>query len=432
MFYSKFPEFWAEQVKVICSHAKQQFRPNARFIFLASYNPKSNGPQGAVSTPTSFASDFGAWFLAFTIEELGKILKQSGSTMFAQDVDFQPSVIEFIHTMTGGHVGINIIALQTLTDLIKQKIQEESALQSEDITGLYLSTEFRNKLMTARMRLDDLRFSPGEASKIRYILCRRDRRCTWIDAKTSPHGTFEELDALVKRCIVQKLDSKPQNDHSPVGFASPVLASIFCQRVFPVQTEGTLPFLGNDIDSFIDHVVTNFSYDILSNTLSTGAGNLVYERAMQMEFYRCAVPALGNPNSCSPDVGYRYGAGGWLDFYVNEKKQWAIELLRNNVDLCSHLERFDGRYAKIPMKAVVLLNFVELHTGNVLDLAHKIPDPELREKETRVYWTPKNGDTTIAILKLNQTPQILNFARPADAIMLEMKENMRLAFIQDG
>ena len=149
-------------MKFICSVHEKNTRPNARFIFLASFNHESDH---AHETPCNFEADFGASFLAFTFEELEKILKQSESTMFVPPVDFQTPVIRFIYTMTGGHVGTNIVALQTLTDLNKRTLQEKSVLRLEDITGIYLSTEFRNKLMSTRIRLADLEFSTGKPLK---------------------------------------------------------------------------------------------------------------------------------------------------------------------------------------------------------------------------------------------------------------------------
>ena len=132
-----------------------------------------------------------------------------------------------------------------------------------------------------------------------------------------------------------------------------------------------------------------------------------------MEFYRCAIPALFYASSCCPDVDYRYGAGRWLDFYVSGRKQWGIELLRNDIDLHRHHERNDNVYANISMKAFVSLNFVELHSGTVVDKL-KFHDPALRKNETRVYWTPKNENTTVAILRSNQSLKNANFARPAN------------------
>ncbi len=66
-----------------------------------------------------------------------------------------------------------------------------------------------------------------------------------------------------------------------------------------------------------------------------------------MEFYRAAASLLSSKQMISPDVGYVFGSNGYLDFYVNGKLQWGIELLREGQKEKEHSDRFKkgGAYA---------------------------------------------------------------------------------------
>src|SRR6202012_2874523 len=56
------------------------------------------------------------------------------------------------------------------------------------------------------------------------------------------------------------------------------------------------------------------------------------------------------------------GARGHLDFYINGKLQWGVELARNwdAAELLEHVGRFSGRgkYRHIPLKAKRVVNVI--------------------------------------------------------------------------
>ncbi|POG82846.1 hypothetical protein GLOIN_2v1494244 [Rhizophagus irregularis DAOM 181602=DAOM 197198] len=49
----------------------------------------------------------------------------------------------------------------------------------------------------------------------------------------------------------------------------------------------------------------------------------------KMEFYRSSMLVLPVDIFAAVDVGAIYRSKGYLDFYINDKRNWAIELLRD-------------------------------------------------------------------------------------------------------
>ena len=78
-----------------------------------------------------------------------------------------------------------------------------------------------------------------------------------------------------------------------------------------------------------------------------------------MEWYRTAKSVIPKDTTISPDVRHIFGSNGFLDFYVDGKYGWGIELLREGRRLGDHAKRFDqdGEYKTIPMNEWVVIDF---------------------------------------------------------------------------
>ena len=72
--------------------------------------------------------------------------------------------------------------------------------------------------------------------------------------------------------------------------------------------------------------------------------------------------------SLSADVGRAFNSEGYIDFYVNGEYKLGIELLRDNIALPEHTQRFTGEtkpdgtvipgtYRNIPFKEYMIINF---------------------------------------------------------------------------
>ncbi|GBC04610.1 hypothetical protein RclHR1_05780001 [Rhizophagus clarus] len=77
-----------------------------------------------------------------------------------------------------------------------------------------------------------------------------------------------------------------------------------------------------------------------------GTDGWLLERIWQMEFYRAATQVLPAHIFISPDVGTYWGSKGYVDFFVNDGRSWAIELLWDSASASDHKCRFESIYKR--------------------------------------------------------------------------------------
>lgn len=108
-----------------------------------------------------------------------------------------------------------------------------------------------------------------------------------------------------------------------------------------------------DLKTFLFDTFSVMNPKLLNNSSGVGKDNRLLERTWQMEFYRAATQVLPNSVYISPDVGAKFESNGFVDFYVDDGHNWAIELLRDGDKAQNHEDRFkqDGTYSKIVEKA---------------------------------------------------------------------------------
>ncbi|CAG8706072.1 36548_t:CDS:2, partial [Racocetra persica] len=89
------------------------------------------------------------------------------------------------------------------------------------------------------------------------------------------------------------------------------------------------------------------------------------ERQWQIEWLLAATSAVPTGNSINPDVGQVYGTPGYLDFYINGKLNWGVELMREGKKMADHIDRFgnEGRNKNIPFDRWAIIDF--RHNSNV-------------------------------------------------------------------
>jgi hypothetical protein len=155
-----------------------------------------------------------------------------------------------------------------------------------------------------------------------------------------------------------------------LDFAAPFLRSLFVtERYGSTIRPTTAP---ETLEEFLIATFTVMNPVALQGSLATGSDGRLLERAWQMEFYRAATQVLPRDIFISPDVGSCFGVDGFLDFYVDDGRKWAIELLRDGEGVSSHLDRFGmgGLY-----DAIVAVS----NAWVVID----IRNPDLRPPRTR-------------------------------------------------
>jgi hypothetical protein len=127
-----------------------------------------------------------------------------------------------------------------------------------------------------------------------------------------------------------------------LDFASPYLRALYLQRRWGSTTRPTIP--PKDFKSFLCGTFRNMNAKAIQNV---GTDGRLLERAWQMEFYRAATQVLPLDTFISPDVGTYWGSKGYLDFFVDDGRSWAIELLRDGENASGHKSRFEGIYKPI-------------------------------------------------------------------------------------
>lgn len=101
-----------------------------------------------------------------------------------------------------------------------------------------------------------------------------------------------------------------------------------------------------DIDEWILQVLRTFEPDRLKNLNSAGADGFPKEGMLQHQFWRGACLCLPLEYPIAAEVSriaeHDRAITGEVDFWINSKLQWAVELLRQGSDKGEHLGRFEG------------------------------------------------------------------------------------------
>jgi len=90
-------------------------------------------------------------------------------------------------------------------------------------------------------------------------------------------------------------------------------------------------------------------------------GDFPLEGAIQHMFWKAASECIPSSYHLAAEVSKAYGGAvdGRLDFWVNSKLQWAIELVRDGDRQQEHLDRFgvDGKYFSLKPREWVVIDF---------------------------------------------------------------------------
>jgi hypothetical protein len=114
---------------------------------------------------------------------------------------------------------------------------------------------------------------------------------------------------------------------SILDFLAPLLQATYLQDQFGSVSQPKLP--PKTFKDFINAVFAKMNPKVLQKSKGIGTDGRLLERVWQMEFYRSSMLALPADIFVSVDVGAVYRSKGYLDFYINDKRNWAIKLLRN-------------------------------------------------------------------------------------------------------
>ena len=206
--------------------------------------------------------------------------------------------------------------------------------------------------------------------------------------------------------ILTDINHASKDGESILDFPAPLLRAIYLQDRLGGQPRAVVE--PKTFREFIVLVFGAMNPTTLRKSLGVGRDGRFLERVWQMEFYRAAMQVLPVDIHASVDVGAVFGSNGYLDFYVNDKRNWAIELLRDGDVSREHQQRFheDGLYSSILQAA---------KEWAIIDIRQKKERPRRLERnfiyvlcsETFENVTLKFADGTEQLVTLSGTDQLL-------------------------
>ncbi|CAG8592147.1 4995_t:CDS:2, partial [Acaulospora colombiana] len=333
IYGNRTPFFWGIVKDLLSSESNLQ---NIRIILLGTYHPTLD-PQ---MTPVEIRHTLGLDALLLTWEEVHQLIMfyiQRHATLGSPSFNIPGPVQKAIFNLTGGYPVemLRYLASSYLRDGIISTARAFHWIRDWNITDE--ESEFIRKKLLHQIGIP---FSADYASNP-------------VTNKFVKMGLFSTFDS----------DERIQ-------FSAPITRVILSHYLFtaPVNFK-SLP--ARTFDEFLVRTIERMSPSKLSESIGKGYGDNshLYERSWQMEWYRTATTVVPEGTSISADVGAVFGSVGFLDFYVNGKLCWGIELTREGNSLKVHAERFEqgGKYADIPLKDWAIIDFRH-HTKQVREL----------------------------------------------------------------
>ncbi|GES76147.1 P-loop containing nucleoside triphosphate hydrolase [Rhizophagus clarus] len=335
-------EFW-ETVKRLIQGSLGLY-----IIMFGAYGYSSN--PGYLSTPVdiSESNSKSIYDIRYTDYELEEYvtkfcrcfnLKEHNSNII-------PEFIRYIKNATAGHVGLVRHILHYTREEMKPKVNE---LTWNKILAYLNSNEF-NETINNRRALPKFKILSNEEIK----LCEN----VLLNKKYPYQSNDTNALNLIKSGILV-IDKKYS-----LQFSSPIL-----MRSFIYQNYGNEIRAKTVLTTLYDFIVKVFkamcleSKELLQNSLGfrfeEGEETILLEQMWQKEFYRIGKRLL-NGYYMSCDVGATFASDGYVNFYVDEPYNWAIEILREGKDMAGHAKKFGnkGLYKEITMyaKSIAIVN----------------------------------------------------------------------------
>ena len=204
----------------------------------------------------------------------------------------------------------------------------------------------------------------------------------------SPSGINVRLEAipnkgrLIKTYILSDVSYDESTTNKVLDFAAPLIRLAYLQnRVGSMQRSVMAP---KNFREFLILVFAAMDPKTLQASLGIGADGRLLERVWQMEFYRAATQVLPESIFISVDVGAVFGSSGFIDFYVDDARDWAIELLRDGNDVEEHCRRFEAGNVY----------------GPIVGIAKEYAIIDIRQSQKELPCSPKHMSNVLKFLNL--------------------------------
>jgi hypothetical protein len=165
---------------------------------------------------------------------------------------------------------------------------------------------------------------------------------------TDPYRT--EMNSLIKNGTLT-------DEMGVAKFRSPIIEYIATYRL--QRSKATMN--AATLEELIIRTLCALRASVLRRSFGRGTDGKLLERTWQMEFYRAATMQISDDVCISPDVRHMFGTKGMVDFYVNDSRKWAVEIMRESGLVEEHALRFapEGLYAVVPIYEKAILCFTE-------------------------------------------------------------------------
>jgi hypothetical protein len=323
--------FW-QQMKLMSDPKNFNQYQYVRIIVFAAYGDRP-GSGTDFSTPFAFPASYGVQLLFCSEKEANELMDEFNNKNETK-IQISAEMKKRLYRITEGHIGLLSRTLEGIEEKFKNKAKYREVNDGE-ISQYLLSASFLSLLETFRAApiLDDL--NEKEKAIIDSLLLR-----DVISLGESGEMRRAAL-ALMKKGIIRYYDKGKEKNYATsankICFISLLIRQICFHRLHASPSSITEP---STLEEFLLQCLNRMKPSYLKNCLGVGKEDKLLERSWQMEFYRIATSLL--PSNCfiSPDVGHIFGTTGMADFYINDRKKWIIELIREGDRLGAHWGRF--------------------------------------------------------------------------------------------
>jgi len=337
--------FW-DSIKVLQTDSKS----NTHLFLIGTYGH----PQGNASTPIEILPEncLSLVDLRLTFEEHSQLVER-----YCKEYPVKPPsemVQKMIFNATAGYPGL---VRRSLHILLRDSLQPWKYQTEVDQVVFLWSPYYTEALEKTRALSWIPEWNPTdeEIQFLRYALNNCDRRSAF---KMPPQGWSPDQQKFLIQFLKRGLFIEVRS--ATYEFALPLLRMTMARRLTEAPIEPTSTF-----EEFLLRSIERMSSKALRDTYSIGTAetsdSAVLERQWQNEFYRAASTVIPKEASVSPDASAIFLCEGEIDYYVNGRLRWGVELLREGVDMKGHLKRFDdeGMYSSIlpHLREWVILDF---------------------------------------------------------------------------
>lgn len=303
-------------------------------------------------TPTSIKPEFlfDHSDMAFTYQDGLEFVNAFSKNMrWPREEIFIEGLVHYAMHITRGHAGLFALVFRTLEKQIKKAI---FSFDSSALRDYMMSTSFRTDLATARACIPVLTVKSGsEEEKVLDLVCfSGGLTIKRIEAELSGMKNCGEVIAILLQKFLL-VEHKQVEGDSLFDFPSPIIVDAYLRHKYgncspPSQEK-------YDFHAFVKDVIRCMDGTTLKNCLSKSDDDRLLEAAYQKEFYRAATQILGKDGVVSCEVGALFSVDGRIDFWINDGRNWGIELLRDGKRRNEHMDRMkdDGKYAILIKKA---------------------------------------------------------------------------------